>query len=148
LKISVQCGERLSLDQIRAFVEASDELRFEAVDRKELYEWVGRTLIEQEYAGLRREAKGLVRAYMGRMTGLSRAQMTRLIRQYAETGMVRARSYRRQRFPTRYSSQDIALLAEVDEAHEMLSGPATQKILRRACHDLKDRRLPIWRGFR
>jgi transposase InsO family protein len=140
LKISVQRGERLSLDQIRTFLEASDELRFEAVDRRELYEWVGRTLVEQEYARLRREGKRLVRSYMEKMTGLSRAQVNRLIRQYAETGRVAVKSYQRRRFPTRYRSEDIVLLAEVDEAHDTLSGPATQKILEREYHDFKDRR--------
>jgi hypothetical protein len=43
----MQDGERLSLEQIHAFLEASDELRFEASDRRELYQWVGRTLVEQ-----------------------------------------------------------------------------------------------------
>ena len=57
----MQDGERLSLEQIQAFLEASDELRFEASDRRELYDWLGRTLVEQEYAGLARASKGLVR---------------------------------------------------------------------------------------
>ena len=45
----MQDGERLSLEQIRAFLEASDELEFEAVHRKEVYEWMTRVLCEQEY---------------------------------------------------------------------------------------------------
>lgn len=48
--------------------------------------------------------------------------------------------YRRHRFPRRYTRADIELLACVDEAHETLSGPATQKILHREFHDFKDRR--------
>jgi transposase InsO family protein len=43
--------------------------------------------------------------------------------------------YRRQRFPKRYTTADIALLASVDEAHETLSGPATRKILEREHRD-------------
>jgi hypothetical protein len=39
----MQDGKRLSLEQIQAFLEASEELRFEASDRREFYEWVGRT---------------------------------------------------------------------------------------------------------
>jgi hypothetical protein len=38
----------LSLEQIRAFLEGSGELRFEAVDRPERYQLVGRTLVDQE----------------------------------------------------------------------------------------------------
>jgi hypothetical protein len=61
LKISVQDGERLSLEQIQVFLEGSSELHFQASHRQELYDWVGRTLVEQEYAGLGRKGKGLVR---------------------------------------------------------------------------------------
>jgi hypothetical protein len=34
-----------------------------------------------------------------------------------------------------YTRADIGLLAEVDEVHETLSGPATQKILYREYHE-------------
>jgi hypothetical protein len=39
----MQEGEKLSLEQIRAFLEASDTVRFQAAQRSELYEWVNRT---------------------------------------------------------------------------------------------------------
>jgi transposase InsO family protein len=140
LKIRVAEGERLSLEQIRAFLEGSSELRFEAGERQERYAWAGRILVEQEYESLSRQNKGLVRGYIGKMTGLSRAQVTRLIGHYKERGEVRAKSYRRHRFATRYSAEDIALLAEMDEAHETLSGPATQKLLQRAYYDFQNAR--------
>ena len=88
----MQDGERLSLDQIRAFLEGSQELRFEASNRGELYGWVQRTLVQQEYLCLGRGDKGLVRRYLAKMTGLGRAQVTRLIGQYREQGEVRAAS--------------------------------------------------------
>ena len=133
-------GERLSLEQIRTFLDASEEWRFEANNREELYGWVRRTLVEQEYGGQKREAKGLLRNYVGKMTGLSRAQVTRLIGRYLENGTVKERGYRRNRFATRYQTGDVELLAAVDEAHETLSGPATQKILYREFHDYGDAR--------
>ena len=64
------------------------------------------------------------------MTGLSRAQMTRLIGQYLESGAVKERNYRRNRFVNRYQAADVKLLVEVDEAHETLSGPGAP-LLRR-----------------
>ena len=133
-------GERLSLEQIRTFLAASEEFRFEANNREEIYGWVTRTLVEQEYGAQKREAKGLLRRYVGKMTGLSRAQVTRLIGQYLERGTVKERSYRRNRFANRYQAADVELLAAVDEAHETLSGPATQKILHREFHDYGDER--------
>jgi transposase InsO family protein len=121
----------LSLEQIRAFLEATDEVEFEAADRGEVYAWISRTLGEQEYWKQSKATKGLLRRYLEKMTGLSRAQVTRLIAAYVGTGRVEERRYRRHRFAQQYGSTDIALLAEVDEAHETLSGPATRQILKR-----------------
>lgn len=131
-------GERLSLEQIRAWVQASEEVRFQSQDRGELYEWVNQTLRQQDYGRLKRGGKGLVRRYIAKMTGLSRAQAARLIRSYQQGGEVKPRAYRRHRFAKRYTRADIEVLAAVDEAHETLSGPATQKILQRAWHEYHD----------
>jgi len=140
LKVSVHNGERLSLEQIRAFLEASGEIGFEAANREEVYGWIERTLGEQDYGKQSRAVKGLLRRYIGKMTGLSRAQVTRLIGRYQASGAVRERNYRRNRFASRYTGADIELLAAVDEAHETLSGPATQKILYREYYDYGDER--------
>jgi len=129
----------LSLEQIRAFVEASDEVRFEGRNREEVYSWVSGTLQQHGYGGLGRESKGLLRRYLAKMTGLSRAQVTRLVTQYREQGEVKPKPYRRHRFTSRYNRADIELLAAVDEAHETLSGPATQKVLQREFHDYGQR---------
>ncbi|HEX3587547.1 MAG TPA: integrase [Candidatus Angelobacter sp.] len=133
-------GEKLSPEQIRAFLEGSGEVRFQAQDKQELYSWVNQTLRQQDYGRLKRQAKGLVRRYLAKMTGLSRAQTARLIRTYQQGQEVKPRRYRRRRFPQRYTAVDIELLAEVDTAHETLSGPATQKILQREFHDFSDQR--------
>jgi hypothetical protein len=65
------------------------------------------------------------------MTGLSRAQITRLIACYTASGRVQVTVYRRRRFTQLYTRADIELLASVDEAHETLGGPATRRILER-----------------
>jgi transposase InsO family protein len=136
----MQAGERLSLEQIRAFLEASHEVQFEGHSRAEVYSWVDQALRHQGYQELGRASRGLVRRYLQKMTGLSRAQVTRLIRQYADGEEVKPKQYRRRRFPTQYTRADIELLAIVDEAHETLSGPATRKLLGRAFHDFGDQR--------
>ena len=121
--------EKLSLEQIRAFLQASQEVRFEGTEREAVYGWMTRTLCHQEYWKQKRAAKGLLRRYIGRMTGLSRAQVTRLIARYQKDGQVQERSYRRNRFQRRYTAADIELLGALDEAHETLSGSEMQKIL-------------------
>jgi transposase InsO family protein len=65
------------------------------------------------------------------MTGLSRAQVTRLITSYANSGRVTAVAYQRRKFATRYTKSDVDLLAYVDKSHGNLSGPATKRILER-----------------
>lgn len=140
MKISVRNGERLSLEQIRAFLEASEDLEIEGAERDEVYGWLTRTICEQEYWKQSRQVKGLLRQYLARMTGLSRAQVTRLISRYQSTGAVEVKRSHRNRFPQRYTAADTELLAEVDEAHGTLSGPATRKILYREFHEYGDRR--------
>jgi hypothetical protein len=88
-------------------------------------------LRQHKYGQQGRAAKGLLRCYLIKMTGVSRAQMTRLIAQYGEKGQVNVAAYRRHRFAAKYTRADVALLASVDEAHETLSGPATRQILKR-----------------
>lgn len=136
----METSQGLSLEEIRAFLQASDGVGFEGRNREEVYGWVNRTLEQQGYAELGRSSRGLIRRYIEKMTGLSRAQTTRLIGQYLRGDPVRVKAYRRHRFPTRYRIADVQLLAALDAAHDVLSGPATQKILHREFYDYGDRR--------
>jgi hypothetical protein len=131
LKISVQQAEKLSLDQIRRFLEASEEVQYAGEKREEIYGWISETLQIHSYGKQGRAERGLLRSYIGKLTGLSRAQVTRLIGRYLEYGEVKAPSYKRHRFASRYTRGDVELLAAVDEAHDTLSGPATRRILER-----------------
>jgi len=123
--------ENPSLEQIQAFLETSQEVHFRAEGRADIYAWVDRTLRRQDYGKLSRERKGLVRRYLTKMTGLSRAQVTRLIGQFVKTQVVKPTQYRRRQFMRRYTIADVATLVEVDQAHGRLSGPATCAILKR-----------------
>jgi transposase InsO family protein len=129
--ISVHEAEKLGLEQIRAFLQASAGLRFTAETREQVYGWMERVLRQQQYQQQGRAARGLLRRYLEKMTGFSRAQVTRLIARYGASSTVQPVPYRRYRFPQRYTRVDIELLATVDEAHQTLSGPATRRILQR-----------------
>lgn len=65
------------------------------------------------------------------LSGYSRAQVSRLIREYQKRGKLRRSPYHRHQFPRSYTPADIALLAKTDELHDNLSGPATKKIMER-----------------
>lgn len=124
-------AESLSREQIREFLKSSEPIEFAGCGRNEKYAWVERALRVQNYSQLRKGERGVVRAYVAKVTGMSAAQTTRLIRSFLDTGVVKAATYQRHRFRTRYTAEDIALLAEVDRAHGRLSGPATRHILER-----------------
>jgi transposase InsO family protein len=125
-------AEKLNLDQIEAFLKASEAIRFEGESRQQVYHWIEQVLRQQQYQKQGRQAHGLLRRYLEKMTGRSRAEVTRLIARYRVNGEVQPVHYRRHRFPQRYSRADVELLATVDEAHESLSGPARRHILQRA----------------
>jgi hypothetical protein len=124
-------SEATSLEQIRAFLAGAGEVRFAGQRRREVYDWTERTLVRFGYTELGKAEKGLVRRYVERLTGLSRAQVTRLISSYTASGRVKAARYQRRKFPTRYTKADVDLLAYVDRSHGNLSGPATKRILER-----------------
>jgi len=92
--------------------------------------------LDREDAGevqnrLKRAEKGVIRRHIEKVSGYSRAQVSRLIGEYKQTGRLRRTQYRRHRFPRRYPLSDIELLARTDELHGYLSGPATKKIMER-----------------
>jgi len=129
--MQMQNAETLSPDGIREFLKLSREIEFTAQNRAEVYAWVQRTLVAQEYARQGKKRRGMLRAYIKKVTGLSLPQIARLVRMYRATGILEWKTYRRRRFPSKYTDRDITLLAEVDRAHERLSGPATRCIMKR-----------------
>jgi hypothetical protein len=127
----MQNAEALTGRQMDEFVTGSEGIGFTGESRAAIYGWTERLLVVQEFLVQSKKGRGAIRMYASKVTGLSLPQMTRLIRSYAQTGTVELRVSLRCRFPGKYTERDVTLLAGVDRAHERLSGPATQRILRR-----------------
>ena len=126
--------ERLhTVEQIRSFLDGNGEVDFTPLDRDEAYGFVRRTLVRLDYDALGRAGKGTVREFLGKATGLSRAQVTRLIAQYRATGRIEDRrgANSGRSFQRVYTPADIRLLAEADEIGGQLCGPAACAVLRR-----------------
>ncbi len=124
-------ARRMSIDELKAFLASSNVLTFKGNSREETYAWIERTLSTYGYLSRPRSEKGLIRSYMQKITGMSAAQLTRLIRQFRCTRHVRVHTYKRHCFPAKYTREDQLLLADVDSVHERLSGKATAAILKR-----------------
>ncbi len=130
-----------SLEQVRAFLEGTQPLGFTAPDRGAAYEWIAAELRRFAYLRLGRAEKGCLRRYLRKVTGLSRAQMTRLIAQFRERGRIAdRRGPPAKPFARRYLPADVRLLAEIDTLHATLSGPATRKLCERAYRVFGDAR--------
>ena len=89
--VTLQTERVRTLDQVRAFVEGSEAVDFAGAERESVYEFVRRALVRLDYERFGKSDKGLVRRYMAKVTGLSRAQLTRLIGQHRETGHIEDR---------------------------------------------------------
>ena len=131
MQVTMQHAEHLTLAQMREFLSASSSLSFAGAGRRQIYALIERVLRTQKYLGLTKKDKGIVRRYLVKISGLSVAQISRLIARWRDCGVIQQRVSRRHRFPTRYTPGDIQLLAKVDGAHEGLSAPAVRRILQR-----------------
>lgn len=120
-----------SPEAIKAFLGGTDNLDFQ-VSKSTRYEWLAGTLKRTNYFKLSKKDKGPVREYMERMSGYSWSQLKRLIAQYREKRWIGRSASNRHTFTKHYTSNDILLLAQTDEAHQTLSGPATKKLFERA----------------
>jgi len=122
-----------SLEQVRQVLEGTQSLEFRrAEDDEGRYAWIESVLRRLEYRQLKRCDRGAVLAYLQRLSGYSRAQITRLVSRWVG-GKRLVKEYRapEHAFARRYTPADVALLAEVDRAMDTLSGPATACVLRR-----------------
>ena len=119
-----------------AFVEANAPVDFQPTDRASAYEFVARTLSRLGYRTLEKPSKALVKRFLAKTTSYSRAQLTRLIRQYRETAKVVDRHDGNQGRPFArvYTPADVRRLARVDADLGQTSGLATRVVLQREFH--------------
>lgn len=130
-----------SLDQIRSFLEGNKPLVFEPLKRGAAYDLIAHTLQRFGYMRLGKADRGLIKRYLEKLSGLSRAQIARLISQFHRTGRIQDhRGAPSRPFPRRYTRADILQLAEIDALHGALSGPATRKLCERAYNVFSDPR--------
>lgn len=120
-----------SPDQIKAFLDASENLLSLKISQKERNPWIEKTLKRTSYLSLSKSDKGIVFEYITTMTDLSRQQLSRLIHTFKKHKVIRKKDYHRNQFKKTYTREDILLLVKTDEYHQTLSGPATKKLFER-----------------
>lgn len=128
--MNVKCLQ--TLQQVADFLSASGSLEPAPASQAERYQWIEQILRLFRYASRSKSDKGLLRAYLCRISGYSRQQMTRLIRRYHDQGQLVWKLAPAKGFASHYRAEDIRLLAEIDALHDTPSGPAVKKLCERA----------------
>ena len=121
-----------TLEQVRQFLLGTSAVELSIDAKKDRYAWIQTTLVRFRYLQLSKTDKGLILSFLQKVSGYSRIQVKRLVKQYCKTGCIQRRQCTTNGFPRKYTDKDIQLLAHTDELHGTLSGPATKKICERA----------------
>lgn len=132
MKINMDDQSVVTLEQLKEFLKLNREgLKFQAVSKKEKYNWMENTLNKFGYFSLTKKYKSIIKSYIKTMTGLSKSQIKKLIARKKKTGRIINRQIKRNAFTKKYGASDIALLIKTDNLHGHLSGQATKTILQR-----------------
>ena len=129
-----------TIAQLREFLEATPQVQFTAHGGDgdtQRYRHVSAVLTRFDYPRCSKADRGVVRAYLVRTSGYSRAQITRLVARWRENRLSAAPLTKCYRSPSapftrKYSAIDIELLVEMDRANEDVCGPAIVHLLKRA----------------
>lgn len=147
MMITMDDSQIKTVEQIRLVLESSQELEFKGASRAERYGWIEEVLARLDYFRLGKKGKGLVKSYLERMSGISRAQVTRLVTRQFKVGNIKPLWERCNRFTAKYTVSDHELLAQTDNLHGRLSGPATRRILERQYKVYRDNRFERLSGI-
>lgn len=141
--------ELKTVEQLKMFMEGTQSIAFAVPSSaSETYLQIEQALLQFSYYRLVKREKGLVLRFLAKLSGYSRQQLTRLVKQYRATGNVRLRK----RSPTsgfskRYAESDIAVLARMDELHGAPSGPVLKKLCERAFLIYGDKKYSLLSGI-
>jgi transposase InsO family protein len=127
-----------TIEQVEQFLSASAPIEFSATgDDSERYGHISRVLNRFDYPRRSKRERGVLLGYLGRTSGYSRAQVTRLVTRWQRNRLAEvplAKRYGRPAVPfaRKYTQADITLLVEMDKANEDACGPAIAHLLQRA----------------
>jgi transposase InsO family protein len=147
MTITMDDSQITTLEQIRLVLESPMGLEFKGTSREERYGWIEAVLARFAYFSLGKKGKGLVKAYLERMSGISRSQVTRLVSKKLRVGSIKPSYEGCHRIAATYTVIDHELLAQTDNLHGRLSGPATKRILERQYKVYKDKRFERLSGI-
>jgi hypothetical protein len=146
--VTLQTQAIQTLEQVRAFMAGAAPVSFTIAERDSAHAFMADTLRRFDYRQASRADRGVLRRYLAKVTGQSRAQITRRIAQFLDSGRISdRRGSPAAPFTRHYTDADIRLLAEVDALHHTLSGSTTRKLCERAFKQHGDARFERLAGI-
>ena len=92
-----------TLEQVRQFLRGVAVMEITIPSKNEGYRWIQGTLVRFQYLSLGKTDRGLIRRYLQQISGYSRAQIARLIKQYRKTGRIQRRQRTVKGFTSKYT---------------------------------------------
>ncbi len=131
MKTTMNTTHIKSIDEVSAFLQGTKSVEFSIESRSEKYEFVSRTLFKFKYQKLRKSKKTLIKRYLQKVTGYSKDNIKKLIREWVSERCLIIKKNNRNKFVYKYNSTDIALLAKADEALHFPHGKSVKESLLR-----------------
>jgi len=115
------------------FLNGNQSIAFSVPGNKsERYQFIQKILVKFRYMTCSKFEKGIVIRFLEKVTGHSRQQLTRLIKQYKTSGEIKWNPCRCHGFIRKFTKKDILLLVKTDVQHDTPCGHAVKKICERA----------------
>lgn len=128
-----------TFEAIEIFLAGNQPIAFSVLgDKQERYTFIRKILVKFSYLSASKQEKGLLKRFLVKMTGYSRPQMTRLIKQYRESGHIIWRPSITNGFSKKYQDSDVRLLAKIDGLHDTPCGQMVKTLCERAVNVFDD----------
>jgi hypothetical protein len=129
-----------SVAQLKELVKLGKCVKFNSNNKKETYEWIGRTLGKFRYFRELKKNKGVIKNYIVVMTGYSDDQIKKLIRRKKKFGRVFLMERTQHTFPKKYEASEVAVLAEATSLLNHPNGKAVKQMMKDMYHLYEDNR--------
>ena len=117
----------VSMAQLKELIKLGNGATFIRNNQVEAYKWINTTLGKFRYFRETKKNRGIIKEYIRSMTGYSDSQIDRLVAQKKHRGCIVKDERTQPTFPRVYTADDIALLAEVDNAEQRRTGGALKQ---------------------
>ena len=131
MTINMQNSGRLKVTQMQEFVKGIRSIRLSVEGRAATYGLIERVVGAQQYQRISKACQGIVCRFLAKVSGLSRAQMSRLIRPWSQSGPEECRVVRQRVSRIGMPRRIGPCWPAVNAAHEDLSGPPIRGVSQR-----------------